>query len=148
MRKFSRDVGCGSGTVHGYRVEGRTKDLPCMANAPIKISSGQTLFSEWQEIDFTIGNPAGVPLVGDSMFPVGQSERLMPYESATALAWTVLAQNPHRVIEMRIVRYTIKYTKTMQYDGFVDGSLISHSWFPDVKIVDDVPPVEVKPDGL
>lgn len=140
MRKLQRSAGSGSGTVIGYRVEARIKDLPTMAMSPIELGNRQILTHEFQEITFEESARYGVPLVGDYMFPVGASQRLMPYDSALALSWTIIAQNQHKPIECRIVQYRMKYNYTMEYNGYAkDSSNLTSSWYDKLEIVDDVP---------
>lgn len=95
----------GTSTEYGYRVEARNKDFSKLL-PPVELSDG-FLGSEWRELRFQTGtNPAGIPLWTNQKF----LHDLLPFNAATALAWTVIAQHPFCKIECRLVKFKLEHT--------------------------------------
>lgn len=151
MRIVKRSSGRGSGSTVGYKVEARTIDLEGLPEVVRTLADGHTvLCAEWREVEFACGsNPAGVPC--ESRLLDGAEHGLLPYESAVALAWTVIAQNRHATIECRLVRHRLSYSYSIEREGYVDGVEIKFRWHRDIKVVDDVakqPEAEDMPDEV
>ncbi len=119
-------AGNGTNVKRLYRVEARVRNF--FPENPVKLCDG-ILSTEWREVYFNNNpNPAGVPSTPDSdMFG------LLPYESATALAWTIIAQRPYASIECRLVQYQLAITHTLNKRGEVD-EIIKEVGFRDIKI--------------
>ncbi len=93
---------CDSSEV-GYRVQTKV-DRICLHN-PCTLPDG-IVTEDWRDVHFPKGqNPAGVPV------PYGFKgyHDLLTYEGATALAWTIIAQNPYKFgLQCRVVPITVE----------------------------------------
>lgn len=138
MQQIKRSSGSGGGTSIGYTVEARVQDIEGLAQNPQPLVDGRTILGhEWQQLHFEEGsNPYGVP--GRSRFDHNLGSPRMPLKSAIALAWTIIAQNPHRSVECQIVRHKLTYTYSSERLGVVDGLSISDSIDFSARITDDV----------
>ncbi len=127
----SKIISKGAGTEYGYRIEAR--DTHVSHVRPAAIHDG-ILTGEWREIAPIISdNPAGVPSLdeyGDS----GRKHNLMPYESAVALAWTLIAQNRWKSIECRLVKYKLETSYFLSREGIVENSIVKSVFLPDIKL--------------
>ena len=122
----------GQSTEHGYKVEARDANFHCFN--PVALSDG-ILGPDWREVRFDRGhNPAGIPERG---FGQKHEHGLLTHEGATALAWTLIAQNDLQQIECRLVRYKLETTYKCERSGVVDMPVIKNSMFRDVKLVDE-----------
>lgn len=103
----------------GYRVE--TRDTEFMLARPNQLADGP-IGPEWREVTFVTGpNPTGVPTADTD-------RRLLGYESALALAWTILAQLgwQGRGVECRLVRYRLETSYILHRVGVMDMETIRH----------------------
>lgn len=109
----------GSGGLIGYVVEARVGVVS--HEKPVRIQDG-ILTTEWRPVEFTKDfNPAGVPCHWENDMPgIGIKCDYLPYASAVALAWTLIAQQSYRGIEVRLAQYSLKYTYETKRDGVVD----------------------------
>lgn len=104
----------GHSTEQGYRVEARHTEF--IASNPIKLYDG-ILTSEWREITFQRGhNPCGIP---EDAFSRKGDHDLLSYNAAMALAWTLIAQQKHRMVECRLVAYKLETTWKCEKVGLV-----------------------------
>jgi hypothetical protein len=130
----------GMSTEIGYRVEAR--DALFTHLNPAVLSDG-VLTSEWREIRFEEGpNPAGIPRE-----PFGRKHDygLLTYEGATALAWTLIAQNRLRSIEARLVQYQLETTYEYYRDGLVDMEPLTSAIIRNIKIKPEAQPETQEP---
>ncbi len=76
---------------------------------------------DWRQVEFVKdSNPAGVPEVRQFLRQ-GNDHSLLTYESACALAWTILAQNPNAYcLECRLVEFECKMTYELERKALVD----------------------------
>lgn len=118
---------CGESTITEYKVE--VRDTIFSVHNPIILSDGEhgetIVGPDWQEVRFNKGfNPAGVPLHKATHLEDCKRD-ILGYESALALAWTILAQNYYRFgLEARIVAYELKTSWERTRKGVVDGGPI------------------------
>ena len=97
-----------SSSTTAFQVEVRCTTVS--QHMPVVLQDGLVTES-WREVHFSKGmNPCGVPVED-----LGRFNTLMPYESALALAWTIIAQHRHSMgIQCRIVAY--KHTEKVRVD--------------------------------
>lgn len=118
----------GQGSTRGYTVEVRCEQILDPSRPP-QLHDG-IVTTEWRTVSFDrSGNPAGVPGIDglDGVFGMfGMT--CLPYDSAVALAHTIIAQNPHRGLECRIVGHEQKYTYENKRLGAVDMPAIKSNW--------------------
>ena len=111
----------GSQTAHGYLVEARVSEF--FPAKPLVVN-GQLLTKEWQEVSFAQSEDGnGVPALDIMLHPAKHD--LLSYESAMSLAWSVMAHNPWSFVEVRIARYTVKVSYSIEKDGPIDMILTS-----------------------
>ena len=116
----------GAMTENGYKIEARVARFNCFN--PVQLSDG-LLGPEWREVQFERGNnPAGIPVEG---FGEKHNHRLLTYEGAMALAWTLVAQQRNCPIECRLVAYKLETTWALEVSGIVDMPPIENLW-PDI----------------
>ena len=92
----------GSSVEHGYRVQ--IRDNSFNTHRPVALYDG-IVGPSWRYMEFVKGNnPAGVPTP-----PYGYLDHhnLLTFQGAMALAWTTLAQNHHRNLECRLVKFRL-----------------------------------------
>lgn len=112
----------GNGTDYGYAVEIRDKMFS--KDRPITLQDG-IVGPDWRRVSFIeANNPAGVPI---DRYRHGELPKhgLMPYASAVALAYTIIAQN-HREdyrIECRIVQYKVETSYTVERMGVTEDEI-------------------------
>jgi hypothetical protein len=111
----SKSLGTGSGTAIGYFVEVRCDKVSY--SRPIKLDDG-IVTTEWRQVGFREGaNPAGIPI---SAYSEISRHGLMELSAATALAWTVIAQNRHAMgLSCRIVAVDLAYSYSLTRKGVV-----------------------------
>lgn len=123
VNKINQTEGRGSGTVIGYAVEARVIPGCFYPSQPPTLGDG-VLTPEWRRVQFERGmNPAGVPGIGHMMS--AEVYQWLPYESAVALAWTIIAQHRYSV-ECRIVELSQTYSYENTFKGVVDLPPIQH----------------------
>ena len=112
----------GGGTYTYFIVEARVNRM--IHSRPVTIQDG-VLTEKWREVHFQQSlDPAGVPGLG-SETPVFGLERGLPYESAKALAYTLIAQHPFQFIECRLVAFKIEYEWKRTRLGLADRDIAS-----------------------
>jgi hypothetical protein len=114
----------------GYRVEARVSEVS--VHAPAVLPDG-LVTTEWRALEFSKGsNPAGVPVhyLGYDLTQFN----LLPFESAVALAWTVVAQNQWKFLEIRIVQHAFHMETTVERGAVVDME-IGKPWGKAVPLV-------------
>lgn len=123
----------GTSSTEGYTVEVCTEHF--IPETPV-IVMGKMVTDKWSEVRFAKGaNPAGVP--ADNPFGHHLSDHgLLPFCSATALAWTLHAQHSRHGLKTRIIKHQAVFTHDIQTLGVVKGSLIH---------TDLMKPTEVEP---
>lgn len=108
----------GTSDETGYKVEARHAWFSCAA--PITLDDG-LLGPGWRTIHFSKGyNPAGIP---EPRFGHKGEHELLTFEAATALAWTIIAQNGRHGIECRLVQYRLVTSHTLTKQGVVAGEI-------------------------
>lgn len=115
--KQLKTINEGASTSYWYTVEAKVGFMDPVN--PIRLTDG-ILTTQWRELSFPCGvDGAGVPAYFP---PTGLIRMQLPYASAVALAWTVLAQNRYGGISVRLrkLRQEVSY-KTFDC-GVVDGS--------------------------
>lgn len=135
-------AGSSSGNTHGYRVEVRDPHFSAHLNRPITLADG-LVGPEWRTVEFERSlNPAGVP-TSNGLHDLAQYG-LLPYESALALAWTLVAQCKATLVvpECRVVRYSVRYSHAIYRDGVVDLPEIGGSIFSKPSLVKEGEPVK------
>lgn len=128
---MKKNVANGSSTERGFRVQVRdphfTHVNPCLLDDGI-------VGPEWRDVSFRTGaNPAGVPVLRR-----GDEYGLMSYEGATALAWTLIAQNRFNMLECRLVAYTLQCSFTLEKDGAIEMHVIKDVRYSDISIEKEV----------
>lgn len=105
----------------GYRVQARNAHFNTAT--PVMLDDG-LLGPDWREIHFSKGyNVAGIP---DSLFGHKGRHDLLAYETAVALAWTIIAQNPRQGIECRLAQYRLVTSFTLCKQGVLVGQTIKY----------------------
>ena len=129
-------VSKGSSSEIGYRVEARCEIMSHLH--PVTLLDG-IVTKEWREVHFERGpNHYGVPSGADEWWRYGHKHDLMPYESALAMAYTVLAQNATRGLELRLKQYTLETRHELTCNGVVDMKITGERY--DAKLVVEEPP--------
>ncbi len=107
------------GTKVGYRVEARALDPE---NGMIPLHDG-LLGPEWREVRF----PARQADEWLEILDFGQG---MPLETAASRAWNLVGEAAGRLLECRIVEYTVEYSYKVERMGVVDGLGIARRFLP------------------
>ena len=110
-----KPVSSGSGSFPGYMLEAKVENF--IRHRPVVIKDSFdgdiVLDTVWRNVT-AFKAPPGMGVPRDNR----EAEYFVyPYESAMALAWTLVAQNPHSSILVRLVPYKIRYTHETWRDG-------------------------------
>lgn len=109
-----KDESTGSSNEIGYKVEVRHAQFS--ASSPVILHDG-LVGPDWRLAHFQkSNNPAGVP---DRPFGLGSLYGLLTFEGATALAWTILAQNERHGLECRLVQYRLTTSHSLTREGIL-----------------------------
>lgn len=110
----------GESTEKGFKVQVRDPNFSTIS--PCVIADG-IVGPEWRDIYFEKGNnPAGIPI---EPFGSKDAHGLLTFQGATALAWTVIAQNRLNSLECRLVAYELRTTYEIERLGIVDQPIVS-----------------------
>ena len=108
----------GHSTEYGYRIE--VRDTLFSTVRPIELHDG-LVGPEWRECNpMSAVNPAGIP-EDPPDWGHKSHHRLLRFDVALALAWTIIAQNHVRMgLECRIVKYKLETHYILERQGVVD----------------------------
>jgi len=117
----------------GYRIEVRDERFSTVR--PVVLHDG-IVGPDWREVSpIRSDNPAGVPV---ELPPLGHKDehRLLEYEGAVALAWTIIAHNRNSLgLRCRIVRFALETTYKLEREGVVDQPEIQHALFQRLSVM-------------
>lgn len=134
MNPSSRKFPNGESTETGYRVQVRDPHFNLLR--PCALQDG-LVGPEWRDVSFVRDdNPAGIPI---DEFGHKAQHGLLSLAGATALAWTIIAQNSLYSLECRLTQHELRTTFECEQMGIVEG-VITKSYNRDVKLVQEVQP--------
>lgn len=124
MSKQLTPYSSGTMSTTGFRVEARVKALH--PSRPVLLQDG-ILGTEWRLVMFSEEqNPAGVPMHYEHN---ARYFHLLGHASATALAWTLIAQHSTAGMECRLVHFKLETQHKLERDGeSYDGEIIKGEW--------------------
>lgn len=110
----------GTGTTYGFMVEARLTKGDKMVAEKVRQSTGHDLSIEWQRLAFAkVPGPLGVP---GAIHPAGLADGLVPYGTAQALRWWLIAGAGAMAfgLETRLVRHKLEYSYKQTAEEAID----------------------------